>query len=297
MVAEPTRGYEEEAAALYAVSPAQFTAARDARVAELRGEHRAVLAGRLKLLRRPTVAAWCVNLLAAGNAVELRALLDLGAALADAQRRADPAAIRDLSDRRRARVAALIEAAGRAAGTRLDASVVADLEATLNAAVADSEVANRVVSGRLVRGESFAGFGPLPEPARASWPSGGSAGGSAGGVAYGGGSSGGGFSGGGAHGDAGAGARAARAARAASLRADAVAAVARCGRDDARRARDVARHAREEATAVLAEAERRLADAERELAAADRAFERAERDRRQAAEHLDATEQALTTEP
>ena len=288
MVAEPTRGYEEEAAALYAVSPAQFTAARDARVAELRGEHRAVLAGRLKLLRRPTVAAWCVNLLAAGNAVELRALLDLGAALADAQRRADPAAIRDLSDRRRARVAALIEAAGRAAGTRLDASVVADLEATLNAAVADSEVANRVVSGRLVRGESFAGFGPLPEPARASWPSGGSAGD---------GSAGGGFSGGGAHGDAGAGARAARAARAASLRADAVAAVARCGRDDARRARDVARHAREEATAVLAEAERRLADAERELAAADRAFERAERDRRQAAEHLDATEQALTTEP
>jgi hypothetical protein len=267
MVAEPTRGYEEEAAALYAVSPAQFTAARDARVAELRGEHQAVLAGRLKLLRRPTMAAWCVNLLAAGHAVELRALVDLGAELADAQRRADPAAIRALSVQRRTRVAELIEAAGQAAGTRLEPSVVADLEVTLNAAVADSGVANRVLSGRLVRGESFAGFGPLPEP---GWPSDGPGRDPAAGAV---------------------------AARAASARADAVAAVARCGRDDTRRARDVARHAREEAAAVLAEAERRLADAERELAAADRALDRAERDRRQAAEHLDATEQALTREP
>lgn len=269
MVAEPARSYEEEAAALYAVPPPRFTAARDARVAELRGAHQAVLAGRLKLLRRPTVAAWCVNLLAAAHAVELRALVELGAGLAAAQRQADPVAIRLLSTQRRARVADLVAAASRAAGTTLDATVVADLEATLNAAVADPSVANRVLSGQLVRGESFAGFGPLPRAESSVGP------------------------------------RRARhdamdaqaaSARAASARATAEAAAARCERDDVRRVRDVARHAREEAAAVLAEAERRLADAERDLAAADRALDRAERDRRAAAEHLDATEQALTPE-
>ena len=264
MAAEPARSYEEEAAALYAVPPARFTAARDTRVAELRGAHQAVLAGRLKLLRRPTVAAWCVNLLAAAHAVELRALVELGAELAAAQRRADPVAIRGLSAQRRARVADLVAAAGRAAGTTLDATVVADLEATLNAAVADASVANRVLSGQLVRGESFAGFGPLPGAPPSEGPR--------------------------------RGRHDATDARATSARATADAAAARCKRDDVRRVRDVARHAHQEAAAVLAEAERRLVDAERDLAAADRALDRAERDRRQAAERLDVIEQALSPE-
>jgi hypothetical protein len=164
MTGEVVRGYEEEAAALYALPPSRFVTARDLRVAQLKRENQAILAGRLKLLRRPTLAAWCVNLLAASHAVELRALVDLGGELAAAQRRADPAAIRTLSLRRRNLVAELVGAAAREVGTELDANVVADVEATLNAAVADAAVAERVLSGRLARGESFAGFGPLPEP-------------------------------------------------------------------------------------------------------------------------------------
>jgi hypothetical protein len=267
--------YEQEAVALYAVPPSQFTAARDARVAELKGSREAVLAGRLKLLRRPTVAAWCVNLLASDHRDELRALVDLGAQLADAHRRADPVAIRALSTQRRDRVAALVAAAARAAdritGQDLEPTVVADLEATLNAAVADARVAERVLSGRLVRGESFAGFGPVPEPAIGSGhasafpapadrrPAG-----------------------------SGAGLRRASAATAERATADREAAAARCQRDAARRGRDVARHARDEAAAVLAEAERRLADAERDLAAADRALRRAEQHQQRIAERLDA---------
>src|SRR4051794_5166841 len=105
MASEAVRGYEEEAAALYALPPAQFTTARDIRVAELKTENQAVLAGRIKLLRRPTVAAWCVNRLAASHTVELRALVDLGGQLAQAQRQADADAIRVLSARRRVKVA------------------------------------------------------------------------------------------------------------------------------------------------------------------------------------------------
>ncbi|MFG1928555.1 hypothetical protein [Cryptosporangium sp. NPDC048952] len=295
--------YEQEAIALYALPPAQFTTARDVRIAELKGEKRAALAGRLKLLRRPTVAAWCVNLLAGAHRGELQALADLGAQLADAQRQGDAGAIRSLSAERRRRVAALIGAAARLAAQSvppraepvgLEPTVVADLEATLNAAVADAAVARRVLSGRLVRGESYVGFGPLPEEDGAGSSTRGSASGaSSTGLSSTGGSS----STGGGHTEAVAAraggasdgsARQREAAVAAHAVADQAVAGARVERDGARRRRDVARHAREEAAAVLAEAERRLVDAERTLAGSERTLERAERHRADTAARLDA---------
>ncbi|GAA3394569.1 hypothetical protein [Cryptosporangium minutisporangium] len=281
--------YEQEAAALYALPPAQFTTARDVRIAELKGEKQGALAGRLKLLRRPTVAAWCVNLLAGSRRDELRALVELGPQLADAQRRADPGAIRALSAERRQRVASLVSAATRLAGESfprrddptpfaLEPSVVVDLEATLNAAVADAAVAERVLSGRLARGEAYVGFGPLPDdaPLPAERTSSDEA----------------------PEGDDRPDTREARrraaAARSESAVADRAVVAARCERDAVRRSRDVARHARDEAAAVLAEAERRLADAERELSGADRTLQRAEHQRQQSIARLDAAEQALS---
>ncbi|SHN44620.1 hypothetical protein [Cryptosporangium aurantiacum] len=269
--------YEQEATALYALPPAQFTTARDVRIAELKGEKQAALAGRLKLLRRPTVAAWCVNLLAGARREELRALVLLGPQLAEAQRRSDPGAIRALSAERRQRVAGLVAAATRLAGEsyprrgdqgpfELEQSVVADLEATLNAAVADAAVAERVLSGRMVRGEAYVGFGPLPEdpgPQVASEP-------------------------------AQEPIHEVAAARAESVVADRAVAAARCERDAVRRSRDVARHARDEAAAVLAEAERRLVDAERQLAGADRTLQRAEQHRLETSARLDAAERGPT---
>ncbi|MFI5959298.1 hypothetical protein [Cryptosporangium sp. NPDC051539] len=276
--------YEREAAALYALPPGQFTTARDVRIAELRGENQAALAGRLKLLRRPTMAAWCVNLLVGSHRDDLVALTALGARLADAQRRADLGAIRTLSAERRQRIATLVEAAGRlvaqshprwGAQGPLESSVIVDLESTLNAAVADAAVAQRVLSGRLVRAESYAGFGPLPESsltegarrvasgagepeAAADSLAGGSLAKSA----------------------------MAESALAESALADQEAVAARCERDAARRGRDVARHARDEAAAVLAEATRRLAEADRGFEVAERALLTAEDRQRRATARL-----------
>ncbi|WP_035858673.1 hypothetical protein [Cryptosporangium arvum] len=295
--------YEQEAIALYALPPAQFTTARDVRIAELKGEKRAALAGRLKLLRRPTVAAWCVNLLVGGYRAEVQALVDLGGELADAQRRGDAATIRVLSAEKRRRVTALVGVAARLAAQSvppraevvgLEPGVVADLEATLNAAVADAAVARRVLSGRLVRGESYVGFGPLPEASSTGSSAAGSSstGSSSTGFSSTGSSSTGRASGG--RGGVGAEARAddpgerERAAVGAHVVAEQAVAVARAERDGARRRRDVARHAREEAAAVLAEAEQRLADAERTLAGSERTLERADQHRAETAARLDA---------
>ncbi|GAA0237200.1 hypothetical protein [Cryptosporangium japonicum] len=308
--------YEQEAAALYALPPVQFTTARDVRVAELKGEKRAALAGRLKLLRRPTVAAWCVNLLVGEHRDEVQALVDLGAQLADAQRRGDAGAIRSLSAEKRRRVATLVGVAARLAAQSvppraevigLEPAVVADLEATLNAAVADAAVARRVLSGRLVRGESYVGFGPLPEAGSSAGVSStgasstgrsSSTGGVGGRRAVPRGSGGDGEPRGGVHGGGrGGDPRGAYEGRgeaewAGAVEAHAVAeqavVVARSERDGARRRRDVARHAREEAAAVLAEAEQRLADAQRALAGSERTLQRADQHRAETAARLDA---------
>jgi hypothetical protein len=309
-------GFDEEAAALFALSPREFIAARDARVAALKKEKRAPLAGRLKLLRRPTVAAWCVNLLARAEPDELRALVDLGAELGQAQQDGDAAALRQLGRRRREMIGRLVTAAIREArdvsGTEPDSNVRFDVEGVLNAAMADPDVAERALAGRLERAESFAGFGPLPglmavpdrsaptstgpkTALRSDRP-----------------------------GDARQSAAAQRAERAeaerlareraeqaareaaeeAAREAAEVAARARADRDDARRARDVARHAQEEAAAVLAEAERQVTEAERRLTAAERtvaaeerALTRAERERDRLAAQPRSTGETVAFRP
>jgi hypothetical protein len=262
--------FGREAAALLVLPPREFVAARDARVAVLKKEKRAVLAGRLKLLRRPTVPAWCVNLLAQAEPERLEELVAVGRALGEAQQNGDAGALRSLGRERReliGRLVAAAVAAATAAGTEPDTGVRFEIESVLNAATADPNVAAKVLAGRLERAESFAGFGPVPGlrvvPDAAPVP---------------------------AARRSAAQQRAEReAAEAAEMEQERLAAeqavadaaeqavadaaeaagAARAGRDESRRGRDLARHAREEAAAVLSEAERRLADAERELTAAD----------------------------
>jgi len=55
---------EQVADELYALAPAAFTAARDEQASQARASGDADLAGAIKKLRRPTVSAWLVNLLA-----------------------------------------------------------------------------------------------------------------------------------------------------------------------------------------------------------------------------------------
>jgi hypothetical protein len=142
------------AEALYALPPEGFTAARDAAAKADPGRKRAIAA-----LRRPTVSAWVVNTLAREDPDLLGQLLDLGPALAEAQRSGQGAELRQLSEQRRALVGAVVDRAVELSGRPATAAVRAEVEGTLDAALADPAVAEVVRSGQLVRGLSFAGFG------------------------------------------------------------------------------------------------------------------------------------------
>ncbi len=151
---------------LYALPPERFIAARDEAVARARADGDHALAARIRALRRPTVAAWLVNLLALHRPEQVGELLELGARLREAQDRLSGERMRELSSRRRAAIAALVGQARRLAtdaGRKPDALPLAEVEATLGAAVADEDVAEAVRAGRLTRAAEYAGFG---EPLR-----------------------------------------------------------------------------------------------------------------------------------
>ncbi|MBW9122050.1 transposase [Microbacterium trichothecenolyticum] len=136
------------AAELYALPPAQFTAARNARA----GLAAPALAKRLKALRKPTVSAWAVNLLARDG--QLADAVELSAALREAQDDLDAAELSRLSRQRRQLVAALAkQAVGLAeeAGGTVSAAARDDVAATINAAVMDAAAAAAVLTARLVK--------------------------------------------------------------------------------------------------------------------------------------------------
>jgi hypothetical protein len=155
---------------LYAVPPRRFVAERDAAVAAARAGGDAAAAAALSRLRRPTVAAWLVNLLALRRPDLVTELTDLAVALRVAQQRLHGADLRELATRRRAVVARMVAAARSLAvetEPELDGAKLplAEVETTLAAALADPAVAARVRAGRLLRPVTHAGFG---EPAGAS---------------------------------------------------------------------------------------------------------------------------------
>ncbi|MHC2998595.1 transposase [Microbacterium sp. HJ5] len=135
------------AALLYALPPAEFTAARNARA----GMADRSIAAQVKALRKPTVAAWTVNLLARGG--QLGEALELSAALREAQDDLDAAELSRLGRQRRALVTALAtQAVGLAkdAGVAVSAAAREDVEKTINAAVMDAAAAAAVMTARLV---------------------------------------------------------------------------------------------------------------------------------------------------
>lgn len=145
---------EDVADALYALPPEDFTAARTAAAAADKA-----LAPQIRALRRPTVAAWLVNRLARADAALLEQVLTLGPALADAQRTGQGDELRALGTQRRELVAAVTARAFVLAGREPAAALRAEVEATLEAALADPATADAVRSGRLTRALSYAGFG------------------------------------------------------------------------------------------------------------------------------------------
>jgi hypothetical protein len=157
---------------LYALSPSDFTAARDERVAQARTSGNRDLARAIGALRRPTVSAWLVNQLAREAGDQVGELLALGESLRRAQQDLAGEQVRELSAQRRRLVSALVTEArrlaerdGRVAGLQVEREV----EATLQAALADADAATAVRAGCLASPLSYAGLGVGDEAGAVSW--------------------------------------------------------------------------------------------------------------------------------
>ncbi|KAA5830066.1 hypothetical protein F1721_23445 [Saccharopolyspora hirsuta] len=154
--------FDQIARELCTADPAGFIPARDreAAAAEQGGDRD--LAAALKKLRKPTTAAWAVNLLAARDPRALDTLLDLGERLRSAQRELRGDDLRSLAGERTrtlrdltARAAALAEEHGHP----LTETTRQQVEQTLTAALSDPEAARQVRSATLAKPLEYSGFG------------------------------------------------------------------------------------------------------------------------------------------
>ena len=158
---------EEAADELYALSPREFTAARDARAKEARDAGDKEAAAEIKVLRKPTVTAWLANQLVRQHADEVRPLLELGSALRAATATVSGPQLRELSRQRNDVVRALVRQARRLAadaGQAVSEDVARGLEETLNAALADPGQAELLLQGRLSAQLKHSGYGPAEGP-------------------------------------------------------------------------------------------------------------------------------------
>ena len=135
---------------LYALELTDFTPARDARAKDLKGTD---LAKPVKALRKPSTAAWVVNLLVRHETEQVEQVLAVGAALREAQASMSGEELRALTRQRRQLTAAVTSQARAVAkehGLRVTDAVADQVEATLTAAMVDEGCAKAVRSGLLV---------------------------------------------------------------------------------------------------------------------------------------------------
>ena len=145
---------------LYGLPLPDFTPARDAKAKELKGTD---TGPRVKALKKPSVAAWVVNLLVRRDTEQVEQVLTVGEALREAQASMSGDALRELTRQRRQLTAAVTTQARRTAreeGTKVTDAVADQVEATLTAAMVDAECARAVRSGMLVAALSSTGLDP-----------------------------------------------------------------------------------------------------------------------------------------
>jgi hypothetical protein len=163
----------EVADELYALTPAEFTAARDERARQARQAGQRDDAAAIKKLARPTTSAWLVNQLSREAPDQLRRLVEVGEALEEAQRTLAGDRLRELSGERRNVINDLLpqaaEIASRA-GQPASAVVMGEVRATLEAALADSAARAAVQSGRLTKPLAYAGLGEVDLAAALALP-------------------------------------------------------------------------------------------------------------------------------
>ena len=155
---------------LYALPLADFTPARDAKAKELKGtDSRA----EVKALKKPSLAAWVVDLLARREADQVEQVLTVGAALREAQAAMSANSLRELTKQRRQLTAAVTQQAralASEAGVKVTQAVADQVEATLTAAMVDETCAQAVRSGLLVAALSATGVDEVDVAAAVAVP-------------------------------------------------------------------------------------------------------------------------------
>ncbi len=147
---------------LYAQDPTAFVASREALVKELKAANREADAATLKAMRKPSLAAWALNILVREERVQVDALLAVGDELRHAQRTLSANDLRALTTQRHRVVRTVALRAGTLAadfGHPLSASALDQVTQSLDAAMTDSGCASALVEGHLTTELSYAGLG------------------------------------------------------------------------------------------------------------------------------------------
>ena len=155
---------DDAMAQLYALAPDAFLPRRAELAADARSQGDRDLANEIRRLRKPSVAAWAVNRMVQTRPDEVAALTDLAGRLRSAQEALDGALLQQLGRERTKLVDALVRATAQAAGedgAALSAAASRDAADTFVAALASPDATAAVVSGRLTRTLSYAGFGDV----------------------------------------------------------------------------------------------------------------------------------------
>ena len=159
MATDPLLSIAEE---LYSLPPAEFTGTRNQWAKQSRTDGDAELAKRVTELKKPSVAAWVVNMMMRHQGEQMTQVLELGASLRQAQADLDGEALRELTRQRRALTTAVTQQGrelARDLGQRLTETVADQVQGTLHAAMVDEQAAAAVRSGLLVSPLAATGVG------------------------------------------------------------------------------------------------------------------------------------------
>ncbi|MGD9959662.1 hypothetical protein [Nocardioides sp.] len=148
---------------LYALGLPDFTPRRDDLAKQLKADDKE-LSVAVKSLKKPSLAAWVVNLLVRRETAQVDQVLTVGVALREAQASLDGDELRNLTRQRRQLTAAVTtqaRALAGEAGVKVTSAVADQVEATLTAAMIDERAAAAVRSGLLVAPLSATGVGEV----------------------------------------------------------------------------------------------------------------------------------------
>jgi hypothetical protein len=159
VAADPLLSIAEE---LYSLPPAEFTGTRNQWSKQTKADGDPELAKRVTELRKPSTAAWVVNMLMRHQGEQMTQVLELGASLRKAQSDLDADALRELTRQRRQLTTAVTRQGrdlARDLGQKVTEAVADQVQGTLHAAMVDEDAAAAVRSGLLVSALTATGVG------------------------------------------------------------------------------------------------------------------------------------------